>query len=41
MNKRKSQSWWDDPAEVEALARRTGHDVEKVRASLAGLKQLI
>ena len=41
MNKRKSQSWWDDPAEAEAIARRTGHDVEKVRASLAGLKQLI
>jgi hypothetical protein len=41
MKKRKSQSWWDDPAEAEAIARRTGHDVEKVRASLAGLQRLI
>jgi hypothetical protein len=38
---RKSQWSWDDPAAAEAIARRTGHDVEKVRASLAGLKQLI
>ena len=29
---------WDSP---EAIARRTGHDVEKVRAWLAGLQRLI
>jgi len=39
--KSKSPSWaqsWDSP---EAIARRTGHDVEKVRATLAGLQRLI
>jgi len=41
MNKRKSQPWDDPEYSPEAIARRTGHDVEKVRASLAGLQQLI
>jgi hypothetical protein len=40
MNKRKSQPWDDPEYSPEAIARRTGHDVEKVRASLAGLQQL-